>query len=62
MDLARINMSHGARDDHAAAIEAVRAAADEAGRPVAVLVDLAGPKIRVGELAEPHRARGRGQP
>ena len=53
MDLARINMSHGARGDHASAIEAVRAASEEVQRPVAVLVDLAGPKIRVGELDEP---------
>lgn len=51
MDLARVNMSHGEHADHAKAIEAVRAAADDAGRPVAILVDLAGPKIRVGELA-----------
>ena len=50
MDLARINMSHGSREDHASAIAEVRKASAEAGRPVAVLVDLAGPKIRVGEL------------
>jgi pyruvate kinase len=53
MNLARINMSHGAREDHRRAVAAVRAAADRIGRPVAVLVDLAGPKIRVGDLAEP---------
>jgi pyruvate kinase len=53
MDLARVNMSHGAHEAHAKAIEAVRAAAREAGRPVAILTDLAGPKIRVGTLAEP---------
>lgn len=53
MNLARINMSHGSREDHRKSIEAVRAASDELGMPVAVLVDLAGPKIRVGELAEP---------
>ncbi|MFQ5538266.1 MAG: pyruvate kinase [Gemmatimonadota bacterium] len=53
MDLARINMSHGSREDHSAAMAAVRAAAQEAGRPVAILVDLAGPKIRVGDLDEP---------
>jgi pyruvate kinase len=52
MDLARVNMSHGARADHVKAIRAVRAAADDAGRAVAILVDLAGPKIRVGELAQ----------
>jgi pyruvate kinase len=53
MNLARVNMSHGSREDHRASIEAVRAAADDVGRPVAILVDLAGPKIRVGELAAP---------
>jgi pyruvate kinase len=51
MDLARVNMSHGDHSDHIKAIRAVRAEADEVGRPVAILVDLAGPKIRVGELA-----------
>src|SRR5688572_2936492 len=53
MDLARVNMSHGEHDTHAASIEAVRKAATEAGRPVAILADLAGPKIRVGTLASP---------
>ncbi|MDH3206679.1 MAG: pyruvate kinase [Gemmatimonadota bacterium] len=53
MNMARVNMSHGARSDHLSAIAMVRAAAEEAGRPVAVLVDLAGPKIRVGELLQP---------
>jgi pyruvate kinase len=53
MNLARINMSHGSRDDHRRSIENVRAAAEEVGRPIAILVDLAGPKIRVGDLPEP---------
>ncbi|MEM7415041.1 MAG: pyruvate kinase [Gemmatimonadota bacterium] len=53
MNLARINMSHGRREHHSATIAAVRAAAAEVGRPVAILVDLAGPKIRVGELDQP---------
>jgi pyruvate kinase len=52
MDLARVNMSHGAREDHERSIASVRAASAEVGRPVAVLVDLSGPKIRVGELDE----------
>lgn len=52
MDLARVNMSHGAHADHAVAMETVREAAREAGRPVAILADLAGPKIRVGELED----------
>ena len=53
MNMARINMSHGSHEDHRRSIQAVRAAAEKARRPVAVLVDLAGPKIRVGNLAEP---------
>ena len=50
MDLARVNMSHGSRDEHRAYIAAVRAASAEVGRPVGLMVDLSGPKIRVGEL------------
>ncbi len=53
MDVARINMSHGAAEGHRAVVETVRAAADEVGKPVAILVDLCGPKIRVGNLDEP---------
>ena len=55
MDLARVNMSHGSRDDHRASIAAVRAASAEIGRPVGIMVDLSGPKIRVGELKAPVR-------
>jgi len=50
MDVARINFSHGTADDHALAADRVRAAAADAGRVVAILVDLPGPKIRLGEL------------
>ncbi len=53
MDLARVNMSHGSRDDHRASMAAVRAASAEVGRPVGIMVDLSGPKIRVGELEAP---------
>lgn len=53
MDVARINMSHGDHRTHARLIELVREAGDRAGRPVAVLADLQGPKIRVGELPAP---------
>jgi len=48
LDVARLNMSHGTRADHTEAYRAVRAASDEAGRGVGVLVDLQGPKIRLG--------------
>ncbi len=53
MDAARINFSHGKRDEHGETIAAVRAAAAELARPVAVIADLQGPKIRVGVLPEP---------
>ena len=51
MDVARLNFSHGSPASRAAAAVAVRASAAEAGQPVAILADLAGPKIRLGELA-----------
>jgi pyruvate kinase len=50
MDCARLNFSHGTHEDHARAILNVRRAAEIAGRPVAILLDLQGPKIRVGKL------------
>jgi pyruvate kinase len=53
LNMARINMSHGSHDAHALAIGRVREAARAAGRPVAILADLAGPKIRVGDLPAP---------
>ncbi len=52
MDCARLNFSHGTHDTHAAAAALVRAAAQRAGRPLALLADLCGPKIRVGRFAE----------
>jgi len=52
MDVARINRSHGEAEEHARVIERVRAAARASGRPVAVLVDLQGPKIRLGRFVE----------
>jgi pyruvate kinase len=51
MDVARLNLSHGTHDDHEAAYLAVRAAGDATGRSVGVLVDLQGPKIRLGRFA-----------
>ena len=50
MDVARLNFSHGDAETHRAAARAVREAADEAGRPVALLGDLQGPKIRTGPV------------
>jgi len=51
MDVARLNFSHGSADEHAETIERVRSAAGRAGRQVAVLQDLPGPKLRIGALA-----------
>lgn len=48
MNVARINRSHGRAEDQEEVIARVRAAAEASGRPVAVLVDLQGPKIRLG--------------
>jgi pyruvate kinase len=51
MDVARLNMSHGEYADHEANLANVRAAAAAVGRPVGVLADLQGPKIRLGRFA-----------
>jgi pyruvate kinase len=53
MDGARLNMSHGTREDHAQRARHVREAEQDAGRAVALIADLQGPKLRVGELSEP---------
>ncbi|MDQ1730400.1 MAG: pyruvate kinase [Pseudonocardiales bacterium] len=52
MDVARLNFSHGEHADHAARYHQVRAAAEAAGRNVATLADLQGPKIRLGRFAD----------
>jgi pyruvate kinase len=51
MDVARFNLSHGAYEEHRKRYVAVRKASEDAGRAVGVLVDLQGPKIRVGRFA-----------
>jgi pyruvate kinase len=52
MDVARINFSHGDHQTHAETIRRIRTLATERDRPVAILGDLQGPKLRVGELPE----------
>ena len=55
MNMARLNLSHGTYADHQSRIDAVRNAAANAGVPIAVLVDLQGPKIRLARFANgPH--------
>jgi pyruvate kinase len=51
MDVARLNFSHGTQAEHAEVIQRIRATAQKLGRPVAILQDLAGPKVRIGEIA-----------
>lgn len=50
MDIARVNFSHGSATGRRRIFESVRAAAEQAGRPVEILADLSGPKIRLGPL------------
>ena len=52
MDVARLNFSHGDHAEHGRRFHEVRTAADAAGRNVAVLADLQGPKIRLGRFAD----------
>src|SRR5580704_17862068 len=51
MDVARLNLSHGTHEEHAKNISTLRAAAVEHEKPIAILADLQGPKIRTGPLA-----------
>jgi pyruvate kinase len=51
MDVARLNFSHGKHEDHAHSIATLRAAAIEHEKPIALIADLQGPKIRTGPLA-----------
>ncbi len=50
MDVARLNLSHGDHAFHAENIARIRAISEELGKPVAILTDLQGPKLRVGEM------------
>ncbi len=52
LDVARLNFSHGSREEHAENVTRVRAAAKRVGRPVAILQDLPGPKLRIGPLRD----------
>jgi len=53
MNVARLNFSHGSLEEHEEKIRVIRSIADDLSQPVAVLQDLAGPKIRVGSIPEP---------
>jgi pyruvate kinase len=51
MNVARLNFSHGTHEQHAARIQTIRSVADELTCPLAILGDLQGPRIRIGDLA-----------
>ncbi|MBA3646720.1 MAG: pyruvate kinase, partial [Gemmatimonadaceae bacterium] len=51
MNVARLNFSHGTHEQHAATITMMRGLSEKAGKPLALLGDLQGPRIRVGDLA-----------
>jgi pyruvate kinase len=53
MDAGRLNLSHGTHDDHRHRAALVREAEERAGRPLALIGDLQGPKFRVGDLDQP---------
>jgi pyruvate kinase len=53
MDAARLNLSHGTHEEHAARAQLIRDAEKDVGRPLALIADLQGPKFRVGDLDEP---------
>src|ERR1700712_4554827 len=52
MDVARLNFSHGSAHEHPEAAQRGRDAASRAGRQVAILQDLPGPKLRIGKLVD----------
>ena len=55
MNMARLNLSHGSHEDHQNRLDRVRKAAKDANKPIAILVDLQGPKIRLARfIAGPH--------
>ena len=61
MDAARLNFSHGTHESHAAAIKAIRQAAEHRHKAVAIIQDLQGPRIRVGTVTDEGVEVGAGQ-
>ena len=52
VDVVRLNFSHGSAADHVARVQSIRAIAEKVGKPVGILADLQGPKIRVGKFEQ----------
>ena len=61
-DLFRLNFSHGAHADHKARYDAIRALEAETGRPIGILMDLQGPKLRVGDFQDGQVMLAAGRP
>ncbi|MGZ6016448.1 MAG: pyruvate kinase, partial [Phenylobacterium sp.] len=61
-DVFRLNFSHGAQEDHARNVEAIRRVEKKLGRPIAILADMQGPKLRVGRFAAGHVVLQWGRP
>ncbi|MFP4476753.1 MAG: pyruvate kinase [Desulfatibacillaceae bacterium] len=53
INVCRLNFAHGSYDEHARKVSMIRGISEREGKPVAILQDLAGPKIRVGDIPEP---------
>ena len=53
MNAARLNFSHGTHEEHAEVVRRIREVESESGHPVALIADLQGPKLRIGDLDEP---------
>ncbi len=59
MNAARLNLSHGSHEEHAERAKIVRDVDQELGKPIAIIADLQGPKLRIGDLEQPvHLAAG----
>ena len=52
VDVVRLNLSHGTIEDHLARLQTVRSVAEQVGRPIGVLADLPGPKLRAGPFPD----------
>lgn len=53
MNVARLNMSHGSKEEHMGRIQTIRTVSQKLNQPTGILLDLAGPKIRLGDLETP---------
>src|SRR3954463_14713339 len=53
MDAARLNFSHGSHEDMRIRNDLIRGVQEEIGRPISVIADLQGPKLRIGAIPEP---------